>query len=449
MQKNGDAGISLAQALRIERGAIVSFVGGGGKTTSMFRLASELCSALRVVTTTTTHISEDQARSAAVSIQPEDLDKLGAHLDRLGNCLIIGPPDGKGRVTGVSKEFIAALHNRPDVDVIVIEADGSRSRPFKAPGEHEPVVSELTTILVPIAGLNVIGLPLNEDNVHRAELVSSLIGAPLGRPIAEETVSRILAHPQGGARHLPAGARLVPMLNKADTPGDLNHASLIAQGLLANPLVDSVIVSSMKKALPVREVWAPVAGVVLAAGQATRFGATKQVLPWQETTLVAHSAQTALDAGLDPVVVVLGHEAEKVTEALAGLPVRLVHNPEFKMGQSTSIRKSLESLPLRTGAAVFFLADHPFADAGIVRTIVQAHRETLAPACVPVFEGQRGNPALFDKALFGELRALSGDTGGRGLLEKYRDRIVEVPAGRDILMDIDTTEDYERLRRPK
>jgi molybdenum cofactor cytidylyltransferase len=443
-------GITLARALRIERGAIVSFVGGGGKTTSMFRLASELRSAeLRIVTTTTTHISEDQARSAAVSIQPEDLNKLGTHLDRFGNCLIIGPPDGKGRVTGVSKEFIAALHDRPDVDVIIIEADGSRSRPFKAPGEHEPVVSELTTILVPIVGLNAIGLPLNEDSVHRAELISSLADAPMGRPITEETISRILAHPQGGAKHLPAGARLVPMLNKADAYGDLSHASRVAQDLLANPLVDSVLISSMIEAPPVREVWAPVAGIVLAAGQAARFGATKQVLPWQETTLVAHSARTALDAGLEPVVVVLGHDAEKVAEALAGLPVRLVHNPEFKMGQSTSIRKSLECLPPRTGAAVFFLADHPFADAGIVRTMVQVHRKTLAPACVPMFEGQRGNPVLFDRALFDELRALNGDTGGRVLLEKYRDGIAEVPAGRGILIDIDTREDYERLKRQK
>jgi molybdenum cofactor cytidylyltransferase len=440
-------GISLAKALRVERGAIVSFVGGGGKTTSMFRLASELSSAgLRVVTTTTTHISEDQARSASVSIHPEELGKLGNHLDCFGTCLIVGPPDGKGRVTGVPGKFISALHNRPDVDVIVIEADGSRSRPFKAPGEREPVVPELTTILVPIAGVNVIGRALNEDNVHRPEIISVLADAPPGRPITEETVARILAHPQGGAKLLPAGARLVPMLNKADAPEDLACASRIARRLLADPSVDSVIISFMKETPPVREVRASVAGVILAAGRATRFGATKQILPWRETTLVAHSARMALDAGLDPVIVVLGHDADNVAAALAGLPVRPVYNPEFAAGQSTSIRKSLECIPPRTGAAVFLLADNPFADADLVSEMVQAHRETLAPACVPVFEKQRGNPVLFDKALFGELSGLSGDTGGRVLLEKYRDRIVEVPAGRGILFDIDTPEDYGGFR---
>jgi molybdenum cofactor cytidylyltransferase len=448
MQIESNAGMPLARALRIERGAIVSFVGAGGKTTSMFRLAAELRSeGMRVVATTTTHISEDQARIATVSIHPENLDELGGHLDRHRHCLIVGPPDGKGRVEGVSKEFIARLQIRSDVDVILIEADGSRSRPFKAPGEHEPVVSELTTILVPIAGLNAIGLALNEDNVHRAEIIAALAKEKAGAPISAETIARILSHPLGGAKYCPAGARLIPLLNKADAHCDMLGARQAAERLIEFPNVDSVAISSMKEDPPVREVWAPVAGLVLAAGQASRFGATKQILPWQDTTLAAHSARAALDAGLDPVIVALGYDAENVAKALAGLPVRLVHNPEFKMGQSTSIRKSLEALPSRTCAAVFLLADHPFASPSIVKALVEAHRRTPAPACGPVFEGKRGNPALFDKALFNELRGLSGDVGGRVLLEKYQDKLVAVPAGPDVLLDIDTREDCERLKK--
>jgi molybdenum cofactor cytidylyltransferase len=447
MQIDNNAGMSLARALRIERGAIISFVGGGGKTTSMFRLAAELSSAgMRVVATTTTHISEDQARIAPASIHPENLDELGGHLDRHGNCLIVGPPDGKGRVEGVSKELIARLHLRSDVDIILVEADGSRSRPIKAPGEHEPVVSELTTILVPIAGLNAIGLALNEDNAHRAEIIASLANEQTGVPISPEMIARILSHPRGGAKHCPAGARLIPLLNKADVHADMTGAHQAAERLIEHPAVDSAVISSMKEASPVREVWEPVAGIILAAGHAARFGSTKQILPWQDTTLVAHSARAALDAGLDPVIVALGYDAEKVAMALFGLPVRLVHNPEFSNGQSTSIRKSLEALPSRTCAAVFLLADHPFVSREIVKALVEAHRRTLAPACAPVFEGQRGNPALFDKTLFKELRELSGDIGGRFLLEKYRDKIIAVPANRNILFDIDTPEDYEGLK---
>jgi molybdenum cofactor cytidylyltransferase len=436
------------KALRVERGAVVSFVGGGGKTTSMFRLAAELCAAgLRVITTTTTHISKDQVHLAPASIAVDDLDSLKARLDQHGHCLVIGAPDGKGRVFGASSELIASLSARPDTDAVLVEADGSRSRPFKAPGEHEPVVPGMTTILVPIIGLNSIGQPLDEDHVHRSEIVSALALAPLGSPITTETIARVLSHPQGGAKHLPAGARLAPLLNKADTDAAVQQAGELAAKLLAYSAVDTVLINSMQQEHPVLEAWAPVAGVILAAGQAARFGFTKQLLPWQDTTLAAHAAQVALDAGLDPVIIVLGHEAEKVEKTLSGLPVRLAFNSAFAAGQSTSLIKGLDALPSRTGAALFLLADQPFVTPAMIRTIVEAHRRTFAPACAPVFEGRRGNPVLFDKALFRELRELRGDEGGRSLLEKYAGALVQVPAPRAILLDIDTSEDYERMKQ--
>ena len=436
------------KALRVERGAVVSFVGGGGKTTSMFRLAAELCAAgLRVVTTTTTHISKDQVHLAPASVVVDNLDSLKANLDQHSHCLVIGAPDGKGRVYGASSELIASLSARADVDAVLVEADGSRSRPFKAPGEYEPVVPPITTILVPIAGLNAIGQPLDEDHVHRSELVSALALAPLGSPLTTETIARVLSHPQGGAKLLPAGARLVPMLNKADTDAAVQQAGETAAKLLARSAVDTVIINSMQQEPSVLEAWAPVAGIILAAGLSARFGATKQILPWQDTTLVAHAAQAALDAGLDPVIVVLGHEAGKVEKALSGLPVRLVFNLAFAAGQSTSLIKGLDALPSRTGAALFLLAGQPLITPAMIRAIVEAHRRTFAPACAPVFEGRRGNPVLFDRALFRELRELRGDEGGRSLLEQYAGALVSVPASRAALLDIDTPEEYERMKQ--
>jgi molybdenum cofactor cytidylyltransferase len=444
MQIRTGPGISLARALRVERGAVVSFVGGGGKTTSMFRLATELCGAgLRVITTTTTHISKDQVCFAPAFVVVDDLSSLTARLNEHGQCLVIGAPDGKGRVFGATPELIAELSARPDVDVVLIEADGSRSRPFKAPGEHEPAVVGKTTILVPIVGLNTIGQPLDENHVHRSEIAAALAGVSVGSPITAETVARVLSHPEGGAKHRPKGARLVPLLNKADSDASIERAAELAEKLLASPAVDSVAISSMQQEPPVLEAWVPVAAVVLAAGQATRFGATKQILPWNDSTLVALSAQAALDAGLDPVVVVLEHDAENVERALDAMPVRLAPNPEFASGQSSSLRTGLDALPLRTGAALFLLADQPAVTAEMIRKLVRAHRHTQAPACVPVFGEKRGNPVLFDRDLFRELGELRGDAGGRVLLEKYADRIATVPANRTALLDIDAPEDHK------
>jgi molybdenum cofactor cytidylyltransferase len=441
-------GLPLSKVLRIDRGAVVSFVGGGGKTSSMFRLASELrADGCRVVTTTTTHISEEQAKSAPACLRWDSLDLLGEQLDRHGHCLLVGPPDGKGRVMGASSELVASLHGRPDIDVILIEADGSRSRPFKAPGEHEPVVPQTTTILVPIAGLNSIGRALNEDNAHRSELIASIAQQQLGTPVTSTTLARVLSHPRGGAKLLPRGARLIPLLNKADTDTEMGYARETAKQLLADNSVDSVIVSSMVQDPPVREAWTPAAGIVLAAGLSTRFGKTKQTLPWKGSSLTAHAVRTALDSGLNPVIAVLGNDADNVRETLAGMNVQVVFNPEFRSGQSTSIRCGLDALASRIGSAMFILADQPLITAPLIEDLVRVHRRTFAPACAPVFEERRGNPVLFDRSVFGELRRLQGDTGGRALLEKYRDTIVTIPAGNEVLLDVDTPEDYERLRQ--
>ena len=425
---------------------MVSFVGGGGKTTSMFRLAAELSAAgMRVVSTTTTHISLAQVRIAPAAITLGEISLLGTRLDQHGSCLLIGPPDGKGRVHGVSSELIASLIARSDVDVVLVEADGSRSLPFKAPGHHEPVVPGITTILSPIAGLNSIGQHLDEAHAHRAELAAALAQQPLGSEITPQTLARVLTHEQGGAKLRPSGARLIPILNKADADAGQRYAREAAEIMLANAIVDSVLISTMNQEPPVLESWTRVAGIVLAAGKATRYGDIKQMLPWGDSTMVAQSARAALDAGLDPVVVVLGYQAEKVKKSLAGLPVQLVHNPDFEAGQSTSLRKGLEALPANSGAAVFLLADQPLVTAEVITKIVSVHRQSFASACVPVFEGTRGNPVLFDKTLFGELAELRGDTGGRELLAKYQNTVELVPSGRAVLLDIDTPEDYRLL----
>jgi molybdenum cofactor cytidylyltransferase len=445
MQISTDAGMSLKQALRIGHGDVVSFVGGGGKTTSMFRLAGELSAAgLRVLTTSTTHITEEQVNLSPAFIRPEEVRNLGGHLDRFGQCLLVGPPDGKGRVLSIPPSLIAILKERPDIDCILVEADGSKSRPFKAPASHEPVVPVFTTVLVPIAGLNSIGHPLDDTTVHRPEIVALLAGSRTGSRITPEMVARVLSHVDGGAKGLPTGSRLVPLLNKIDQ-ADIRVAGEVAEALLKYSNVDSVLVGSVDRDPPVREARVPAAGVVLAAGQSSRYGGLKQTLPWEDTTLVAHAAGAAIEAGLDPVVVVTGHESEKVTEALSRLPVRITHNAEFAASQSTSVRAGIGALPHRTGAALFLLADQPLIDARIIETILSAHRKTLAPVCVPVFKRQRGNPVLFDRSLFPELLNLKGDTGERELLDKYQDALVTVPVGNAAVSDINIPEDYQRL----
>jgi molybdenum cofactor cytidylyltransferase len=187
------------------------------------------------------------------------------------------------------------------------------------------------------------------------------------------------------------------------------------------------------------------AGIVLAAGQSARFGAAKQLLAWGETTLVGHVVDTALGGGLDPVIVVTGHEAERVAVALQGQPVRIVFNPDFAGGQGSSVRCGVQALPASSRAVVFLLADQPGVTPEVVKALIQAHRETLSSIVLPTHQGKRGNPVLFDASLFSELMNLGGDTGGRALFEKHEASIFRVAVDEPgILLDIDTPEDYSR-----
>lgn len=437
------------RAMRLQPGAVISFVGGGGKTTAMFRLAGELAaSGHRVVATTTTHISEIQASFAPASVTAECMDDLPALLEAHRMCLITGQPDGKGRLSGVSLEAVADLHARRDVDIVLVEADGSRGLPFKAPGDHEPVVPTVTTHLVPVVGVEIIGQTLDAQHVHRPGAIAQLSGVPLGSPITAGIVASVLAHPGGGAKHRPPSAQLVPLLNKVESPDRKAPARAIAELMLAEPNVNSIILGAMSNDPPVREVWSRVAGIVLAAGRSERFGVTKQTLRWGDTTLVGHAARVGLDAGLKPLIVITGHDAEGVLSAIADLPVQAVFNPDFAAGLSTSVRCGIAALPQGTGAAVFLLADQPGITPMAVQSVVETHRQTVASIVVPTYHGRRGNPVLFDTSLFPELRELGGDTGGRSLFAKYQSSIVNVDVDvPGILRDIDTPEDYEQAVR--
>jgi len=190
-----------------------------------------------------------------------------------------------------------------------------------------------------------------------------------------------------------------------------------------------------------------VAAVILAAGGSTRFGAPKQLLPWQGRPLIAHVADMAWIAGLSPVIVVVGAEAEQVTPTLAGRDVRVLRNYRWEAGMSTSLGLGVAALPSSVEAAVFLPVDQPRVDARFLRALVAYWKQHDAGIVVPVGrEGQRGTPVLFTRRFFAELAQLSGDVGGRALFARYHDDLVTMPVtDHDVLTDVDTPATYEEL----
>ncbi|OYR40017.1 UDP-N-acetylglucosamine pyrophosphorylase [Halorubrum sp. Ib24] len=171
---------------------------------------------------------------------------------------------------------------------------------------------------------------------------------------------------------------------------------------------------------------ARVAGVLLAAGTSSRFGDANKLLATVDgEPVVRRAARTLVDAGLDPVVVVVGHEAGRVRAAVADLPVETVDNDAYEAGQSTSVRAGIDAV--REGedgtgggadvdAAVIALGDMPFVDPETVETLVAAHAAGAGDALAAAHEWDRGNPVLFDRRFFDRLADVDGDVGGREIL---------------------------------
>ncbi len=190
-----------------------------------------------------------------------------------------------------------------------------------------------------------------------------------------------------------------------------------------------------------------IAAVILAAGASTRFGKPKQLLDWGGVPLLAHATDVALAAGLEPVIVVLGCQAEAARAALGTRPARAVMNWRWEEGMSASVQMGLAALPPTTDAAIFLQCDQPLVTPGLLRALVACFEETGAPIVYPTRAGRRSTPVLFARRLFSELAAISGDEGGRSLITRYKKDVATVEvADSNLLTDVDTPADYEQLQ---
>jgi molybdenum cofactor cytidylyltransferase len=408
-----------------------------------------------VLLAATTHLAINQLTLADhhfTLLREADLDGLVDDLPA-GLLLFTSPPGDDGRSTGLSEGLVERLsHLADDLSLpLLVEADGSRQLPLKAPAPHEPVIPGWVKTVMVVAGLSGLGKPLNHEWVHRPELFSRLANLDLDAPVTPEGLARVLSHPQGGLKGIPLSARRVALLNQAGTAELQAVAQRLARPLLTE-FAGVVVADLPLPSLRTREedrtgviaVHERVAGVILAAGGAQRMQQPKQALIWRGQPLVRHVALAALEAGLDPIVVVTGSAADQVEAAVEGLPVLVANNPEWQAGQSGSVKIGLQALPAETGAAVFLLADQPQTPVGLIASLVETHAATLSPLVAPLVQGQRANPVLMDRVTFSDLFTLSGDQGGRALFARYP--VQWVPwHDSAILQDIDTPDDYQRL----
>lgn len=196
-----------------------------------------------------------------------------------------------------------------------------------------------------------------------------------------------------------------------------------------------------------------VSAVVLAAGPSRRYveagGGLKQLLLFEGESLVRRTTRTALASSVAQVVVVIGCEARTVRHEVEDLDVDIAVNARFAEGRSTSVQAGLSRVESTADGAIFLPCDQLFLSAATLDRILEAYAASEARIVVPSFAGGRRAPVLFDRALFGALGRITGDSGGRQLFDAHEDRLVEVEFGDELpFLDVDTPSDYERLIAP-
>lgn len=209
--------MKINEALRIGNKSVVAFVGAGGKTTAMFNLAREFN--FPSIITTTTKMGIDQANLADVHVNLKG--KLPEASD-FGNEKVTIVTDGlianRTRWQGLDDMQISRLRNLSAVfsRALLIEADGAKTLPLKAPGEDEPIIPDFVDQVIVIAGLGAVGNVLDEGNVFRPALYSELSGHDKSQPVSLESIARMLVNPMGGLKGIPENAKKTVILNHAD-----------------------------------------------------------------------------------------------------------------------------------------------------------------------------------------------------------------------------------------
>lgn len=187
--------------------------------------------------------------------------------------------------------------------------------------------------------------------------------------------------------------------------------------------------------------------MILAAGASRRMGQPKQLLPYKEQTLLSYVTKCAIASAGNPVIVILGANAEKIEPEIASLPIRIVKNNKWNQGISSSIRCGISYIQkqyLNLDGVVFLTCDQPFVSAELIEQLIAAHNSTNKPIIASQYGETLGIPALFDHSLFSELRELKGDRGAKRIINKYPDLVdvIDFPQG---TIDLDTLENYQQL----
>lgn len=432
--------MNLIQAFSFSKKDCISFIGSVGKTAAMFQIARQY--QCPVLVTTTTYIGATVAELADHHIVLDEIKQFNSNkLSRsTGVTLITGPrtPDDKySSPTLPDLDEIYKYSQNHEFPLLIV-ADSFQEKPLKAHGDNVPDIPSYSTCIVTLFGLSGIGNQFGDAWVSRPEKFAELSGITEGKITTADSLFKVLSSKNGGLRSTQDGVKRYLIINQAD---DM-HLQAIA-GKLANdllPIYEKIVIfqSNPEQQLLARK--KPIAAIILAAGGSSRFGKAKQLISWRKKSYTENVVIAAQQAGLSPIIVVVGHQHEVLKDKLRLFPVQTVYNPNWKQGQSTSMKAGLENLEGHTQGVIFLMADQPQVSIRLIRALMEQAYLTDRQIIGPMIDGKRSTPMFYDKSVFPELMKVVGDQGGRSILSTHPPMFIEwfdTRMGLDIDFDVD------------
>ena len=427
---------SILKALDIDtdRYLVLSVVGGGGKTSLIFRMMEELISkGKKVLITTTTHMAYEPERPFAGD---GDIISIKQNLEEYGYTITAALDQEKRKISALPEEKLKEIKDL--ADVVLIEADGAKRCPLKVPASWEPVIWKQTDLVIAVAGLDAAGKPIREV-CHRPEYVADFLGKETEEKITEEDFVRIAVSAEA-LRKCVDGREYRVLLNKADIPGKFQAAEHIVDRLEEQGVhavwgslrerdyhICGEAEAESKKTAKMRSKRAKLAFIMLAAGNSRRFGSNKLMyevdgVPMYLRTL--RKLQKAAEKIPDSrIILVTQPQYQEIIDVAKEIGADILFNPQPERGISSSMQIGLENAK-DVDACLFTVADQPWLTAETIIALYDTfHSENKGMACTCRGE-KTGNPCIFSKKYYKELMEISGDRGGKQVIKRHPEDVV-------------------------
>lgn len=449
--------LSLNHCLKIKPPAVVSFYGAGGKTTLLRKLALEMTEAgQKVLLTTTTKMFIPPDIPV---FYEEDIKKgiktLKEHYKHHDVAVLAKQVIEDGKLEGIDPAAPGELKDQLEVSVLV-EADGAKGRPIKGYAEHEPVLPTGSDLIIPVIGADALGAPLLEERVHRLDRLLPLTENKVGGTITEQIIASAFMYMLKLGQAQAPQARVYFILNKNDLLESSGSTALKIGRLLSNKdqPAEQLLIVEGKGFNPVRitinlvpgKPLVSVACIILAAGQSTRMGCDKLSLKTGHSTILGQTLQQVIAAGVKDIILIT-RPGFDCSELPGKEQCRIIENPLYKTGMSSSLQAGLSAVEENTQGAIFALGDQPMVPAEVYSLLCQTYQNNLKLLTAPIYKGKRGNPTLLDRRTWPDLMQISGDKGGRSVINKLTENEVDYIETNlsAILTDIDSPEDYRHF----